>query len=106
MTCRLVERVNSFPSISRRAIFGMLATSALRSAAGLGLRFSICNETYGRLPFADQCRITKRAGYQGLEIAPFTLAADPGAIPPAVLAECRRILAGEGLGFAGLHSLL
>lgn len=71
-----------------------------------GLRFSICNETYGSLGFAEQCRITRQAGYRGLEIAPFTLSRDPGSLPQHKLAECRRILSGEGVEFAGLHSLL
>ncbi|MGH9664402.1 MAG: sugar phosphate isomerase/epimerase family protein, partial [Bryobacteraceae bacterium] len=82
-----------------------LAWSAAASASG-GLRFSICNETYGSLGFAGQCRLTRRTGYRGLEIAPFTLSDDPGTLSKGKLAECRRILSGEGLEFAGLHALL
>jgi sugar phosphate isomerase/epimerase len=46
------------------------------------------------------------AGYEGIEIAPFTLAEDPATIPPAKRREYRDIIAAEGLAFAGLHWLM
>jgi sugar phosphate isomerase/epimerase len=69
-------------------------------------RHSMCNEAFEQLDFAESCRVMKAAGYQGIEIAPFTLADDPAAIPPARRAGLKRIIAEEGLEFAGLHWLL
>ena len=45
-------------------------------------------------------------GYEGIEIAPFTLAADPLDISPEQRREYRRIMDSEGLDFVGLHWLL
>jgi sugar phosphate isomerase/epimerase len=45
-------------------------------------------------------------GYQGIEIAPFTLASDPLEITPEQRREYRRIMADEGIAFVGLHWLL
>jgi sugar phosphate isomerase/epimerase len=46
------------------------------------------------------------AGYEGIEIAPFTLAEDPATIPPARRREYHDMIAAEGLAFAGLHWLM
>ena len=69
-------------------------------------RHSICNEVYEGWEFAAACRHIRAAGYEGIEIAPFTLAEDPAAIPAARRRECRDIIASEGLAFAGLHWLM
>src|SRR5437899_6284728 len=72
----------------------------------MGFRYAMCNEAFERQPFAEVCRVLKRLGYEGIEVAPFTLAADPLEISPAQRQEYRDIMAGEGLAFAGLHWLL
>ena len=69
-------------------------------------RHSICNEAFDRWPFADACKAIRRAGYSGIEIAPFTLAGRPGEIAAAQRAEYRDIIESEGLQFAGLHWLM
>src|ERR1035438_2031757 len=69
-------------------------------------RHSICNEAFDQWPFADACRAIRKAGYTGIEIAPFTLAATPGEITAAQRAEYRDIMGSEGLQFAGLHWLM
>ncbi len=69
-------------------------------------RHAICNECFEHWSLGDTCRVVRRAGYEGLEIAPFTLAEDPSKIPPAERAACRSQIAGEGLTFVGLHWLL
>jgi len=69
-------------------------------------RFSMCNEAFEKWPFAEACRAIRRAGYTGIEIAPFTLAAEPAAISAAARKEYRDIMASEGLAFAGLHWLM
>ena len=37
-------------------------------------RHAICNEVYDGWAFADACKSIKGIGYEGIEIAPFTLA--------------------------------
>jgi sugar phosphate isomerase/epimerase len=69
-------------------------------------RHAICNEVYEGWEFAAACRHIRAAGYEGIEIAPFTLAEDPAAIPAAQRREYRNIIASEGLAFAGLHWLM
>ncbi|MGA2579927.1 MAG: sugar phosphate isomerase/epimerase family protein [Bryobacteraceae bacterium] len=70
------------------------------------LRHAICNEVFEHWAFADACRAIRKTGYSGIEIAPFTLAGDPAAFPPARRSECRDIIASEGLQFVGLHWLM
>ena len=69
-------------------------------------RHSICNEAFQNWAFADVCKAVKKAGYTGIEIAPFTLAENPAAIPAAKRKEYRDIMASEGLTFVGLHWLM
>lgn len=69
-------------------------------------RQSICNEAFDKWPFADACKAIRKAGYTGIEIAPFTLAETPGEITAAQRAAYRDIIASEGLTFAGLHWLM
>jgi len=69
-------------------------------------RQSTCNEAFEQWPFADACKAIRKAGYTGIEIAPFTLAEAPSGVPPAQRAEYRAIMAGEGLEFVGLHWIM
>jgi sugar phosphate isomerase/epimerase len=69
-------------------------------------RHAICNEVFQGLDFAHACQIARESGYTGLEIAHFTLAESPGEIPPARREELKRMMAGEGLEFVGLHWLM
>jgi len=69
-------------------------------------RHSICNEVFEGWDFARTCRFVKQTGYEGIEIAPFTLAPRPGDISSSQRAEYRRIMADEGLAFVGLHWLM
>ena len=69
-------------------------------------RHSMCNEAFDKWPFADACKAIRKAGYPGIEIAPFTLAENPAAITAAERRQYRDILESEGLVFAGLHWLM
>jgi len=73
---------------------------------GYEFKLSLCNEVYQGWSLADMCRSMRSHGYQGIEIAPFTLAEDPGKIPAGQRREYRRIVEGEGLYFVGLHWLM
>jgi sugar phosphate isomerase/epimerase len=66
----------------------------------------MCNEAFEGRPFREVCQALRGFGYEGIEIAPFTLAADPLEIGPDRRREYREIMAGEGIGFVGLHWLL
>ena len=41
------------------------------------MKFALCNEVLQPLPFEQQCKLAAALGYDGLEVAPFTLADDP-----------------------------
>ncbi|HEY2019428.1 MAG TPA: sugar phosphate isomerase/epimerase family protein [Bryobacteraceae bacterium] len=69
-------------------------------------RHSTCNEAFEKWPFADTCKSVRKAGYTGIEIAPFTLAEDPARITAAERNEYRDVMASEGLEFVGLHWLM
>jgi D-psicose/D-tagatose/L-ribulose 3-epimerase len=69
-------------------------------------RHSICNEAFEKWPFDDACRAIRKAGYTGIEIAPFTLAERPRDVTAAQRAEYRDVIGSEGLSFVGLHWLM
>ena len=69
-------------------------------------RHSICNEAFEKRPFGDACKAIRKAGYTGIEIAPFTLAEKPRDITAEQRAEYRDIIASEWLSFVGLHWLM
>ena len=83
-----------------------MSTHYNRSFMPHRLHHAICNEVFQNWAFADACRAIRQAGYTGIEIAPFTLAEDPAAFPPARRRECRDIIASERLEFVGLHWLM
>lgn len=70
------------------------------------MQFSLCNEVLQPLPFGEQCAMAAALGYDGLEVAPFTLAADPMDITDAHAVAFRRAARDHGLAITGLHWLL
>jgi sugar phosphate isomerase/epimerase len=66
----------------------------------------MCNEAFEQRPFAEVCRTLRGIGYEGIEIAPFTIAPDPVEISPATRREYVDIMRSEGLTFVGLHWLM
>lgn len=70
------------------------------------MRISLCNEVIAALPFARQCEFARQTGYDGLELAPMTLSAEPHLLPAAKRAELRRVAADAGIAITGLHYLL
>jgi sugar phosphate isomerase/epimerase len=69
-------------------------------------RLALCNEVLRELDFAAQCAYAAALGYDGLEVAPFTLGEEPHRLPAARRAELRRMAADAGLAVVGLHWLL
>lgn len=70
------------------------------------MKFALCNEVLKELPFPEQCRVAAALGYDGLEVAPFTLAADPMNLSDAQAREFGRMALEHGLEISGLHWLL
>ena len=70
------------------------------------MKFAICNEIFQNWSLEDTFSYVAKAGYDAVEIAPFTLAKSVNEIP---LAERKRIreLAGRcGLAISGIHWVL
>jgi len=70
------------------------------------VNFSICNELFEGWPFERVCRFVKELGYDGLELAPFTLAPTITELDQASRGELRRQAADAGVSILGLHWLL
>jgi D-psicose/D-tagatose/L-ribulose 3-epimerase len=69
-------------------------------------RHSICNEAFEGWKFGDACKAIRKAGYTGIEIAPFTLAERPADVTAEQRREYQDIMRSEGLEFVGLHWLM
>lgn len=70
------------------------------------MKLALCNEVLREKDFAAQCAFAAALGYDGLEVAPFTLSADPANIDASERAKLRRISADAGIAITGLHWLL
>jgi len=70
------------------------------------VKFAICNELFEDRPFADVCRFAAEVGYDGVEIAPFTVADSVEEADAARRRELRRTAQEAGLDLVGLHWLL
>ena len=70
------------------------------------IRFGICNELFEGWDLARVCRTVKAIGYEGLEIAPFTLAPTILDLSTAQRREIRATVEDAGLETIGLHWLL
>ncbi|MDQ4134660.1 MAG: sugar phosphate isomerase/epimerase [Pseudomonadota bacterium] len=70
------------------------------------MRLALCNEVVRELSFERQCAFARSVGYDGLEVAPFTLGDEPHLLPAGRRAELRRAAAEAGIAITGLHWLL
>lgn len=70
------------------------------------MQFSLCNEVVRALPFAAQCDLAASLGYQGIELAPFTLGDEPHRLPGTEIAKLRRAASDAGIAITSLHWLL
>jgi len=70
------------------------------------VKVALCNEVLQPMPFAQQCAWAAALGYDGLEIAPFTLSDEPHMMIAQERAAIRRAAADAGVAITGLHWLL
>ena len=70
------------------------------------MKLALCNEVLAPLSLEAQCELAARLGYDGLEIAPFTLASAPERIDAAEARRIRGVVESAGLVVTGLHWLL
>src|SRR5207253_2387145 len=70
------------------------------------MRYAICNETFEGWDHARVCRTVAELGYQGLELAPFTLAPRITDVTAEQRRTLRRQAEDSGLQIIGLHWLL
>lgn len=70
------------------------------------MKFALCNEVIAEMAFPAQCEFAAALGYDGLEVAPFTLSDaphEPGAVD---IVATRRAARDAGIEIASLHWLL
>ena len=70
------------------------------------MRIALCNEVIAPMPFPQQCEYAAKLGYDGLEVAPYTLSDEPHRIGAAQLAAARSAAEDCGIAVTGLHWLL
>ena len=70
------------------------------------MRIALCNEVIAPMPFPRQCEYAAKLGYDGLEIAPYTLSDEPHRLGAAQIAAARAAAEDAGVAVTGLHWLL
>lgn len=70
------------------------------------MRIALCNEVIAPMPFPAQCEYAAKLGYDGLEIAPYTLSDEPHRLGAAQIAAARSAAEDHGVAVTGLHWLL
>lgn len=70
------------------------------------MRIALCNEVLQPMPLARQCEYAAKLGYDGIELAPYTVSDEPHKIGSAQRAEIRKAAADAGISIMGLHFLL
>jgi sugar phosphate isomerase/epimerase len=70
------------------------------------MRIALCNEVLRELEFAVQCARAAALGYDGIELAPFTVSEHPHLLGAEHRARLRRSAADAGIAITGLHYLL
>jgi len=70
------------------------------------MRIALCNEVIAPMPFPQQCEYAAKLGYDGLEIAPYTLSEEPHRMGAARIAAARAAAEDAGVAVTGLHWLL
>lgn len=90
-------------AVAAASTFASSARAAKRSRPTM--KFAICNELWRDRSIEDIFRTAARLGYQGVEIAPFTLGESVDAISAKRRKGIRRAAAEAGVKIVGLHWL-
>lgn len=69
-------------------------------------KYAFCNEMFEEQPFDEAFALARKCGYTGVEIAPFTLAADATQVSAEQRATVRQQIKDADLECVGLHWLL
>lgn len=70
------------------------------------MKIALCNEVVADRSFAAQCGLAAALGYDGLEIAPYTLGPEPHRLAQPERRRVRDTAAAAGIEIVGLHWLL
>src|SRR5207245_10173796 len=70
------------------------------------MKFGICNEIFQDWKIEDAAEFAAKAGYDALEIAPFTIAPYVTDILPAARERVRQAAARAGIAISGIHWVL
>lgn len=70
------------------------------------MKLGTCNEMFEGWDLARQLEFIAGCGYQGVELAPFTIAREVTEVPPERRREIARMARDSGLSVIGLHWLL
>ena len=102
--------LRSSATVLTAAAFGGTAGSCRTLGEGPGgeprWRYAICNEIMQDWAWPRQCSYAAEIGYQGLEVAPFTLANHADELSSDQRAELRETAREAGVPVIGLHWLL
>jgi len=70
------------------------------------MKFGICNEIFQGWSLEDTFAYAKKAGYDCVEIAPFTIAKSVTDIPRSERTRIKEMAAHIGIGISGIHWVL
>ena len=70
------------------------------------MRISVCNELFKGLSWEETLSIVSEVGYEGIEVAPFTIARDIREVERARRSELSALIRSYGLEVSALHWLL
>ena len=70
------------------------------------MKFALCNEIFRTLPLEDAFQKIADIGYEGVEVAPFTLQTNPRDLSESDADRCRTAAEKVGLAVVGLHWLM
>jgi len=70
------------------------------------VKFSLCNELFEREGWRRSIELAAEAGYDGVEIAPYTIAPSVEQISPSQREEIRKVAEDAGIEVVGLHWVL
>lgn len=94
-------------AVAAAATVGMKQSLAAEPAAK-EMKFAICNETFYDLQWPQEkiFQFAAECGYQGVEIAPFTINTDVTKIPASERTRLRQSADSAGIQVCGLHWIL